>query len=86
MFPYKLDMIYLYFNQEEKRLYLFKKPDDMTSSWPEKTCACFWEDIESVTADKERGQICAHSLKKLGIVAEFPIGRTIPTCQQPLKK
>lgn len=49
------------------------------------SCECYWEEIDSVTADKERGQICAHVLGK-GIVAEFPIGRTILTCLKPTNK
>lgn len=47
-------------------------------------CDCCWTEISAVTADKERGQIVAHSLTS-GIIAEFPIGRTVLTCQKPLK-
>lgn len=74
-------MVYLYFDQKLKRLYLYTNPAYMWSSF---AYAAVWKDVENVAADKERGQICAHVINK-GIVAEFPIEHTVLTCQQPEK-
>ena len=73
-------MIYLYYCKTSKRLYLFTHPSEMKRV---ENAATYWTDIESVTADKERGQVVAHKFGD-GIVLELPLGRTTLTCQQPV--
>jgi hypothetical protein len=75
-------MIYLYFNKEENRLYLFKNARVIAEDDKENNCECYWENIETVTGDKERGQVVAHSIRE-GLVAEFPLNRTVLTCIEP---
>lgn len=74
-------MIYLYFDGGGKKLYLFIKASDMSEL---ARADIKWEEIDSVTTEKKRGQICAHVLGK-GIVAEFPLTKTVLTCQKPIK-
>lgn len=74
-------MIYLYYDKVTKRLYLFDDPAHMRDV---EHADIYWDNIETVTADKERGQVVAHRFGD-GIVYESPIGRTVLTCQQPLK-
>lgn len=74
-------MLYLYFNQSVRTLWLYTDPRHMINIT---LATVHWKDIDNVAADKDRGQICAHVIGK-GIVAEFPTGHTVLTCQQPEK-
>jgi hypothetical protein len=76
----KIIMVYLYFDQLAKVLYAY---DEMSHVGKDDRHDIKWDNIETVTADKDRGQICAHKMGT-GIVAEFPIGRTMLTCQKPV--
>lgn len=73
-------MIYLYFDAEDKRLFLCDK--GYLGGSGRLAIQCRWDNIETVTADHDRKQILAHKIGT-GIVAEFPIGSTILTCQLP---
>lgn len=72
-------MIYLYFDLENRKLYVSEK---LTRHLEGEENVLSYDNIDSVSADKERGQICAHTIGK-GIVVEFPIGRTSLSCQRP---
>jgi len=76
-------MIYLYFDGGEKKLYLFENASDMTVDPNDVDHAC-WENIETVTTDRDRGQIVAHGHMGRGIVVEFPLSRSVLTCQKPI--
>jgi len=72
-------MVYLYFNREEKILYAY---DTLTTMRDDLEQAS-WDNIETVTADHENGQIVAHEMGT-GKVIEFPIGLTMLSCKAPI--
>lgn len=78
-------MLYLYFDKVNRILYASKHLNHLAMSIETMKQKCaYWTDIETVTADKDRGQIIVHSKPGgAGIVAEFPLGRTSLTCQKP---
>lgn len=70
-------MIYLYFNRDEKSLHGY---NDIISMGKH-TYHIKWENIDSVTADHENGQIVAHEMGT-GKVIEFPIQATMLSCKE----
>lgn len=75
-------MIYLYFDRNANTLHLFTTGRNLSSDYKGDA---YWTEIETVTADADRGQILAHGRMGIGIVAEFPIHKTVLTCQKPLE-
>lgn len=76
-------MIYLYFDSQRHKLYAFESLSDMTENPDNVDHAC-WDNIETVTSDADRGQVMAHGKMGVGIVAEFPLNRSVLTCRKPV--
>lgn len=73
-------MIYLYFDVANRTLYASSNLNDLGSVLHDLK----WKDVDSVTADKERGQVVAHRIGT-GIIVEFPLSRVVLTCVYPEK-
>jgi hypothetical protein len=79
-------MIYLYYDKKEKKLYVSAHHDDPLNIGPVQTDEIVYDDVETVNADPERGQILVHGGMGEGIIAEYPIQRTVLTCRLPIRR
>lgn len=80
-----MNMIYLYFDSNLNRLYLFTNPANMAMEKPEEWADCYWDKIESVSHHYDEGLVKALN-SATGRAVEFPIGSTVLVCQKPVKK
>lgn len=76
-------MIYLYYDKLKKLLYMSEDPIYMDADLKVNTKSKLYimGNVESVTADQDRNQILAHGPMGNGIVAEYPLSRTMLSCE-----